>query len=122
MDDIKALNISEEKKKYVTDVLNPLLEDMVMDALFAAPLDRDPIPYLIAWCKYAHTGPMATYKKAMAENKTLRSELQILEKSVNDLSKSVNCRSWRTVSFVRRNRILEKLCLLLLRRIWGSRY
>ena len=40
MSEFDALDISESKKWYVRDLLNPLLEDMVMDSLFAANLNE----------------------------------------------------------------------------------
>jgi len=47
MDTLDALKISEEKKKYITDQLNPMLEEMVAQTIFKMP--QDPVPFMLQW-------------------------------------------------------------------------
>ena len=76
MSDLNALDISDEKKRFVLEKLNPLLEDMVMDALFAAPLkEQDPVPYLLAWCYMRKAGDKNKLQALSVENKDLKQQI-----------------------------------------------
>eukprot|EP00392_Amoebophrya_sp_AT5.2_P010776 g10843.t1 len=76
MDDLETLNISDQKKRYVREVLNPLLEDVVMDSLFAAKLDQDPTNYLLAWCNLRRNTISTQYDALLSENLVLKEKLK----------------------------------------------
>jgi len=60
MEGLDALKISEEKKKYILDLLNPVLEEMVADCIHKMP--KDPVPFMLEWLEY---------KRAVEEDKKL---------------------------------------------------
>jgi len=60
MEGLDALKISEEKKRYILDLLNPVLEEMVADCIHKMP--KDPVPYMLEWLEY---------KRAVEEDKNL---------------------------------------------------
>jgi len=47
MEGLEALKISEEKKKYIIELLNPVLEEMVADCIHKVPMD--PVPFMLDW-------------------------------------------------------------------------
>jgi cAMP-dependent protein kinase regulator len=47
MEGLDALRISEEKKKYIIDLLNPVLEEMVAECIHRMP--EDPVPFMLEW-------------------------------------------------------------------------
>eukprot|EP00929_Paragymnodinium_shiwhaense_P114270 TRINITY_DN82616_c0_g1_i1.p1 TRINITY_DN82616_c0_g1~~TRINITY_DN82616_c0_g1_i1.p1 ORF type:complete len:405 (+),score=177.49 TRINITY_DN82616_c0_g1_i1:92-1306(+) len=47
MEGLDALKISEEKKKYIVDLLNPVLEEMVAECIHRMP--EDPVPFMLNW-------------------------------------------------------------------------
>jgi len=47
MEGLDALKISEEKKKYIVDLLNPVLEEMVAECIHRMP--DDPVPFMLQW-------------------------------------------------------------------------
>ncbi|CAD7964840.1 unnamed protein product [Amoebophrya sp. A120] len=87
-DDLEKLNISDAKKKYVRDTLNPLLEDMVMDALFCAKLDQDPTNYLLAWCNLRKNTVSTQYDLLLDENKQLNEKINQCGRALGSLEKA----------------------------------
>jgi len=63
MDGLDALKISEEKKKYIVDLLNPVLEEMVAECIHRMP--EDPAPFMLEWLEQ---------KKVTDEDKLLSPE------------------------------------------------
>ncbi|CAE8646130.1 unnamed protein product, partial [Polarella glacialis] len=63
MEGLDALKISEEKKKYIIELLNPVLEEMVADCIHKMP--RDPVPFMLDWLEH---------KKVSDEDKMLSPE------------------------------------------------
>jgi len=47
MEGLDAMKISEEKKKYIVDLLNPMLEEMVAECIHKMP--SDPVPFMLDW-------------------------------------------------------------------------
>lgn len=63
MESLDALKISEEKKKYILDQLNPVLEEMVAECIKTTP--KDPVPFMLEWLEQ---------KKASDEDRLLSPE------------------------------------------------
>jgi cAMP-dependent protein kinase regulator len=63
MDGLDALKISEEKKKYIVESLNPVLEEMVAECIHKTP--GDPVPFMLEWLEN---------KKVQEEDKLLSPE------------------------------------------------
>jgi len=79
MDGLDALKISEDKKRYIIDLLNPVLEEMVADCIHKMP--RDPVPYMLDWLQQ---------KKATEDDKILSpEERQRLAQENKDLEGSM---------------------------------
>jgi len=47
MEGLDAMKISEEKKKYIVELLNPMLEAMVAECIHKMP--ADPVPFMLEW-------------------------------------------------------------------------
>jgi|Transcript_49235 cAMP-dependent protein kinase regulator len=47
MEGLDAMKISEEKKKYIVELLNPMLEEMVAECIHKMP--ADPVPFMLDW-------------------------------------------------------------------------
>merc|ERR1719482_87361 len=63
MEGLDAMKISEEKKKYITELLNPMLEEMVAECIHKMP--NDPVPFMLEWLEQ---------KKVSDEDKLLSPE------------------------------------------------
>jgi cAMP-dependent protein kinase regulator len=63
MDGLDALKISEEKKRYILEDVNPLLEEMVAECIRVMP--KDPVPFILQ---------LLEEKKAALEDKLLSEE------------------------------------------------
>jgi cAMP-dependent protein kinase regulator len=63
MEGLDALKISEDKKKYIVEMLNPLLEEMVAECIHKTP--ADPVPFMLEWLEN---------KKVQEEDKLLSPE------------------------------------------------
>jgi len=79
MESLDALKISEEKKKYILDHLNPVLEEMVAECIKATP--KDPVPFMLEWLEA---------KKATDEDRLLSVEEKArLAKENEELAENV---------------------------------
>lgn len=79
MESLDALKISEEKKKYILDHLNPVLEEMVAECIKSTP--KDPVPFMLEWLEA---------KKATDEDRLLSSdEKERLAKENEQLTENV---------------------------------
>jgi cAMP-dependent protein kinase regulator len=63
MEGLDAMKISEEKKKYIVELLNPMLEEMVAECIHKMP--NDPVPFMLEWLEQ---------KKVTDEDKLLSPE------------------------------------------------
>jgi len=80
MEGLDALKISEDKKQYIINLLNPVLEEMVADCIHKMP--KDPVPFMLDWLEQ---------KKVMEEDKLLSpEEKERLVQENKVLSESVN--------------------------------
>mmetsp|Transcript_4893 Transcript_4893/g.8730 ORF Transcript_4893/g.8730 Transcript_4893/m.8730 type:complete len:401 (+) Transcript_4893:72-1274(+) len=79
MEGLDALKISEEKKKFILELLNPVLEEMVADCIHKMP--KDPVPFMLEWLEQ---------KKAHEEDRMLSAEeKQRLEEENKNLGAQV---------------------------------
>lgn len=73
---VDGLPFAEDKKKYIVDVLDPILEEMVSDVLTNMP--QTPIEFMIKWLR-KRTGLPASdgsRENLRAKNKALKEELE----------------------------------------------
>lgn len=63
MESLDALKISDDKKKYITDLLSTVLEEMVAETIHRTP--DDPLPFMLEWLEQ---------KKLTDEDKSLSAE------------------------------------------------
>eukprot|EP00405_Crypthecodinium_cohnii_P016870 CAMPEP_0206459162 /NCGR_PEP_ID=MMETSP0324_2-20121206/24012_1 /ASSEMBLY_ACC=CAM_ASM_000836 /TAXON_ID=2866 /ORGANISM="Crypthecodinium cohnii, Strain Seligo" /LENGTH=399 /DNA_ID=CAMNT_0053930661 /DNA_START=76 /DNA_END=1275 /DNA_ORIENTATION=- len=89
--DIDTLRISEDKKRYITESLNPLLEEMVADCIHKTP--DDPVPFMLAWLeekKVTEEDKLLSpddKRRLMAENKTLEDEINRVKSQMQECAK-----------------------------------
>mmetsp|Transcript_79299 Transcript_79299/g.125046 ORF Transcript_79299/g.125046 Transcript_79299/m.125046 type:complete len:253 (-) Transcript_79299:4-762(-) len=77
---LNALKISDDKKKYIMDMLHPVLEEMVAETIHKMP--KDPVPFMLEWLEK---------KKASEEDKLLSpEEKERLTKENEELLVKVN--------------------------------
>jgi len=70
---VEGLPFAEDKKKYILDRLDPILEEMVSDVLTEMP--KSPIDFMIAWLR-KRSGTASEVKMSMAaKNAQLKQEL-----------------------------------------------
>lgn len=91
MDGLDALKISEDKKKYIVDLLNPVLEEMVAEAIHRMP--RDPVPFMLEWLeqkKVNEEDKMLTQEekaRIIAENSNLEQEINRVKSQMQECAK-----------------------------------
>lgn len=79
MDSLDALRIPEEKKRYIIDQLNPVLEEMVAECIKKMP--DDPVPFMLDWLEK---------RKVLEEEKLLSpKEKELILKENEDLKESI---------------------------------
>jgi len=80
MDGLDALRISDDKKAYIMNLLNPVLEEMVAECIHKMP--KDPVPFMLDWLET---------KKVLDEDKLLSpEEKERLAKENQQLSETVS--------------------------------
>eukprot|EP00747_Dinoflagellata_sp_TGD_P024852 gnl/TRDRNA2_/TRDRNA2_130841_c0_seq2.p1 gnl/TRDRNA2_/TRDRNA2_130841_c0~~gnl/TRDRNA2_/TRDRNA2_130841_c0_seq2.p1 ORF type:complete len:405 (+),score=128.24 gnl/TRDRNA2_/TRDRNA2_130841_c0_seq2:92-1306(+) len=62
-DALEKLKISDDKKRYILETLNPLLEQMMADCIHHSP--QDPVPFMLDWMEN---------KRVMEEDRKLTNE------------------------------------------------
>merc|ERR1719316_650104 len=73
---LDQFDISDAKKKYITDEVNPLLEELV----------REPLPHMIAWLK-EKAGQQKYDEEAIAkENAALTEEIKQMKVKLEEVS------------------------------------
>jgi cAMP-dependent protein kinase regulator len=93
MEGLDALKISEEKKKYIVDSLNPLLEEMVAECIHRMP--EDPVPFMLDWLedkKVTDEDKLLSpeeKERLLAENKNLELEISKVKGQLQEASKMV---------------------------------
>eukprot|EP00746_Dinoflagellata_sp_MGD_P000968 gnl/MRDRNA2_/MRDRNA2_101806_c0_seq1.p2 gnl/MRDRNA2_/MRDRNA2_101806_c0~~gnl/MRDRNA2_/MRDRNA2_101806_c0_seq1.p2 ORF type:complete len:136 (-),score=60.57 gnl/MRDRNA2_/MRDRNA2_101806_c0_seq1:131-538(-) len=78
MASLDSLQISEEKKKYITEKLNPVLEDFVTECLMNLP--ADPLDQMLSFCERKENGTSDVVK----ENVRLQREVERLKAAVEE--------------------------------------
>jgi len=99
MESLDALKISEEKKKYILDQLNPVLEEMVAECIKTTP--KDPVPFMLEWLEQKKASDedrllspdekdrLAKENDALAENVTkVKSQIQEAAKLAQEEGKA----------------------------------
>jgi len=70
---VEGLPFAEDKKKYILDRLDPILEEMVSDVLTEMP--KSPIDFMIAWLRRRSGTAMEAKMSVAAKNAQLKQEL-----------------------------------------------
>lgn len=91
MEGLDALKISEEKKKYIVDNLNPLLEEMVAECIHRMP--EDPVPFMLEWLEQKKVTDEDKLlspeekERLESENKALENEIAKVKSQLQEASK-----------------------------------
>jgi len=91
MEGLDALKISEEKKKYIVDLLNPVLEEMVAECIHRMP--EDPVPFMLQWLEQKRVNDedkllTPEEKQRLAqENERLQAEVQKVKSRMQEAAK-----------------------------------
>jgi len=91
MEGLDTLKISDEKKKYIIDSLNPVLEAMVAECIHRMP--ADPVPFMLQWLQQKNIAeedkllsPQEKDRLA-AENKQLEAEINRVKSQMQECAK-----------------------------------
>jgi cAMP-dependent protein kinase regulator len=79
---VDGLPFKEEKKKYILDVLDPILEEMVSDVLTEMP--SSPLEFMIAWLRKRSGAAGGSVRSVQELNKKLKQELQQCTSSLEE--------------------------------------
>jgi len=79
---VEGLPFAEEKKKYILDRLDPILEEMVSDVLTDMP--KDPADFMIAWLRKRSGTAVGAKLSMAAQNKALKKELSQASESLHE--------------------------------------
>mmetsp|Transcript_33102 Transcript_33102/g.93043 ORF Transcript_33102/g.93043 Transcript_33102/m.93043 type:complete len:395 (+) Transcript_33102:129-1313(+) len=91
MENLDSLKISEEKKKYIVDQLNPVLEDMVAECIQRMP--PDPVVLMQEWLEEKKIKDedallsLDEKERLEAENKTLAAQIEKVKGQLHEASK-----------------------------------
>eukprot|EP00746_Dinoflagellata_sp_MGD_P162130 gnl/MRDRNA2_/MRDRNA2_89554_c0_seq1.p1 gnl/MRDRNA2_/MRDRNA2_89554_c0~~gnl/MRDRNA2_/MRDRNA2_89554_c0_seq1.p1 ORF type:complete len:405 (+),score=118.90 gnl/MRDRNA2_/MRDRNA2_89554_c0_seq1:85-1299(+) len=81
---LDSLNVSEDRKKYILEKLNPLLEEFVTKML----TEQDPNP-LGALASYAREKKGMSDAKLSSQNEKLKKDIELLKYELNNMAKTV---------------------------------
>jgi len=81
---LDQFDISDAKKKYITDEVNPLLEELVRSMLTEMP--DDPLPNMIKWLKTKSGEPEYNLDEVAKENATLQEEIKQMKVKLEEVS------------------------------------
>lgn len=86
---VDGLPFAEEKKKYIIEVLDPILEEMVSDVLTEVP--PQPLDFMIGWLR-KRSGLAAVHdqQSLQARNKTLKQELKAIKSSIEEAGAAIS--------------------------------
>mmetsp|Transcript_94203 Transcript_94203/g.237527 ORF Transcript_94203/g.237527 Transcript_94203/m.237527 type:complete len:333 (+) Transcript_94203:94-1092(+) len=91
MEGLDALKISEDKKKYIVESLNPVLEEMVAECIHRMP--RDPVPFMLEWLEQKKVNDddkllsPEEKERINAENKKLQDEINTVKSQMQECAK-----------------------------------
>lgn len=77
---IESLNFPEEKKRFIVETLDPLLEQMVQEVLYELP--SNPTDYMISWLRRRHGGPVRQTVGLREKNVNLKRELAKMQEFI----------------------------------------
>lgn len=81
---VEGLAFPEEKKTYIVDVLDPILEEMVQELLTHIP--PDPVGYMISWLRRRNGSSSVPLRESLREkNASLKKELKSLQGFVQEV-------------------------------------
>lgn len=81
---LDSLNVSEERKKYILEKLNPVLEEFVVKSL--SSLDPNPLTAMVT---YAREKKGLDSTKIKAQNEMLQKNIELLKYELNNAAKAV---------------------------------
>mmetsp|Transcript_38933 Transcript_38933/g.121625 ORF Transcript_38933/g.121625 Transcript_38933/m.121625 type:complete len:403 (+) Transcript_38933:68-1276(+) len=79
---VDGLPFADEKKKYIMEKLDPILEEMVSDVLTEMP--QSPHDFMIHWLRKRSGAPITSSKSILAKNIELKQELKQLTGSLEE--------------------------------------
>jgi len=88
---LDALKVAEDKKKYIIELLNPVLEAMVAECIHKMPMD--PVPFMLQWLEDKRIAEeekllSADEKEQLSkENADLEENIRKVKTKVNDAAK-----------------------------------
>jgi cAMP-dependent protein kinase regulator len=84
VDSLQQLDIADDKKKYIIDKLNPVLEDLVTQVVMHLP--KEPAKYMLEWCCTKSGSTEHNVPKEVAENRALKAELDDLRAKMRNMA------------------------------------
>jgi len=85
---VDGLPFADDKKKYIVEVLDPILEEVVSDVLTELP--EKPIDFMISWLrKRSGLTGVSTNVSVMQRNQQLKQELKQLSSSIAEVGNAV---------------------------------
>eukprot|EP00747_Dinoflagellata_sp_TGD_P103113 gnl/TRDRNA2_/TRDRNA2_168865_c1_seq1.p1 gnl/TRDRNA2_/TRDRNA2_168865_c1~~gnl/TRDRNA2_/TRDRNA2_168865_c1_seq1.p1 ORF type:complete len:410 (+),score=126.02 gnl/TRDRNA2_/TRDRNA2_168865_c1_seq1:88-1317(+) len=84
---VEGLPFSEEKKAYIVDVLDPVLEEMVSEVLTILP--ADPLLYMIKWLRKRSGRPPNQRQSLMERNQALKNEVNACTSFMHDAATTI---------------------------------
>mmetsp|Transcript_9822 Transcript_9822/g.29399 ORF Transcript_9822/g.29399 Transcript_9822/m.29399 type:complete len:401 (+) Transcript_9822:70-1272(+) len=84
---VDGLPFADEKKKYILETLDPILEEMVSDVLTDMP--KSPLDFMITWLRKRSGAPMSDLKSIAATNAMLKQELKVLAGSIAEAGTAI---------------------------------
>jgi len=94
MEGLDAMKISEEKKKYIVDLLNPMLEEMVAECIHKMP--NDPVPFMLEWLEAKKVSDEDKLlspeekQRLKEENKKLQANMTKVKSEMQEAAKMVS--------------------------------
>jgi len=85
---VDGLPFADDKKKYILDTLDPILEEMVSDVLTEVP--PQPLDYMISWLrKRSGLSSVHDQQSLQARNKALKQELKQIKSSIAEVGNAI---------------------------------
>jgi cAMP-dependent protein kinase regulator len=97
MEALDAMKVTDEKKKYIVDLLNPTLEALVAECIKSTP--GDPVPFMLEWLEKKRTADddqrlsKEELAAMIAENEKLESDMKKVQSQMQECVKDVNTKA-----------------------------
>jgi len=91
---LDAVKVSDEKKKYIVDLLNPTLEELVAECIKVTP--KDPVAFMLEWLENKRVaeldGQLSPEERAVliTENQKLETEMKKVKSEMSETVKLVD--------------------------------